>query len=155
MKNITCCFTGHREIPVDEIERINERLIIELEKLISSGIIYFEAGGALGFDTLAAVCVIKLRKIHPQIKLVLVLPNKDQCKYWDKEDRDIYNKILSEADNIIYTSDKYFTGCMHKRNRHLVDTSDYCVCYCSYDKGGTAYTVRYAMAYRLNIINIK
>ena len=43
---------------------------------------------------------------------------------------------------------------MHKRNRYMVDSSGICICYWIRDKGGTAYTVRYAEKKSLKIINI-
>ena len=45
-------------------------------------------------------------------------------------------------------------GCMHKRNRHLVDNSSVCVCYLNKENGGTAYTVDYAGKKGLEIINL-
>ena len=54
MKNQTCCFTGHRDIsdPLGILKRKLKRTIVNL---IDNGIIYFGNGGALGFDTLAAL----------------------------------------------------------------------------------------------------
>ena len=70
----TCCFTGHREIPFLRRHHIAKVLKQELEKLIEQGVIYFGAGGALGFDTMAAQTVLSLKSKHPEIKLILVLP---------------------------------------------------------------------------------
>ena len=50
MRKKTCCFTGHRHIPVNQLEEIKSRLRSVIKNLISEGIIYFGAGGALGFD---------------------------------------------------------------------------------------------------------
>ena len=36
--------------------------------------------GTLGFDTLAAQCVLSLKNQHPHIKLILVLPCITQTK---------------------------------------------------------------------------
>ena len=55
---------------------------------------------------------------------------------------------------MVYTSQAYTAGCMHKRNRHLVDNSSVCVCYLTKDSGGTAYTVRYARKRGLEVINL-
>jgi hypothetical protein len=41
MKNQTCCFTGHRKIPKNEISKIKKRLGIEVKHLINQGIKYF------------------------------------------------------------------------------------------------------------------
>ena len=43
---------------------------------------------------------------------------------------------------------------MQKRNRHLVDNSSLCISYLTSDSGGTAYTVNYAKAKGLKIINL-
>ncbi len=71
MKNQTCCFTGHRKIPPEQYAALARRLEQEITCLIGQGIVYFGAGGALGFDTLAAQTVLRLKKKYPQIKLIL------------------------------------------------------------------------------------
>lgn len=93
MKERTCCFTGHRNIPPLQSLQIAERLKTELIKLIDQGYLYFGAGGALGFDTIAAKTVLTLQQSCPQIKLILVLPCKTQTRGWEKEDIAIYEDI--------------------------------------------------------------
>ena len=154
MKNKTCCFTGHRKIQKSETKEIQKSLEKELIKLISQGVKYFGVGGALGFDTLAAQTVLKLKKNHPHIKLILVIPHKEQTKNWHNKDIKTYNQILKKADKIVYTSEHYRQGCMHVCNRHLVDNSRYCIAYLNQNKGGTAYTVNYAKQKELQIINL-
>lgn len=153
IKEQTCCFTGHREITLP-VETIQYNLEKQLKELISSGVIYYGAGGALGFDTIAALTVIKLRQIYPQIKLIMVLPCKEQTKGWNSNDIGIYNYILNQADKVVYTSENYYPGCMHKRNRHLVYNSSHCICYLEKNTGGTAYTVNYAKEKGLTIYNV-
>lgn len=108
----------------------------------------------MGFDTLAAQAVLKLREEYPQIRLILVLPCKEQTRGWPAADVDIYNEILHQADKVVYTAEHYYRGCMFKRNRHLVDNSSVCICYLTSDHGGTAYTVRYAQSQQLKIVNL-
>lgn len=87
-------------------------LEVEIEHLISLGVTSFCAGGALGFDTLSAGKILGFKKRFPQIKLVLVLPCKTQTNGWSEANKSEYNFILERADEIIYTSEKYYTGCM-------------------------------------------
>ena len=87
------------------------------------------------------------------IKLILVLPCKNQTYNWNAEDIKIYEDIKSRCDKYVYISENYTRDCMFKRNRHLVDNSGICVCYKTRDSGGTAYTVRYAEEKNLEIIN--
>lgn len=150
----TVCFTGHRSLPAEELSEISKRLENTLITLIAQGYCYFGAGGALGFDTLAAQIVLRLRERYPQIRLILVLPCRNQTRGWPQDSIDIYEDIKRRADKVTYTSENYFRGCMQKRNRHLVDSSDVCICYLTKSTGGTAYTVNYARRIGLRVINI-
>lgn len=153
MKEKTCCFTGHRHIPSEYLPAISKTLRDTLIFYIEQGYQYFGAGGALGFDTLAAQMVLNLKQRYPGIKLILVLPCKDQAARWSTNDVEEYERIKSCADKIVYTADRYFNGCMQKRNRHLVDCSSLCICYLNKTTGGTAYTVDYATKNEITIIN--
>ena len=150
----TCCFTGHRHLPPEEQAEIANRLERVISALYQKGIRYYGAGGALGFDALAARTVIRLRENCPGMKLILVLPCLTQTKGWPAADVKEYERIKALADKVVYTSQEYTKGCMHRRNRHLVDHSSVCVCYFTKKDGGTAYTVRYAKEHSLEIINI-
>ncbi|WP_040198378.1 SLOG family protein [Candidatus Soleaferrea massiliensis] len=154
MKEQTCCFTGHRDISEGDTAGIVRLLEYEVEKLICEGVCYFGAGGAQGFDTIAAQVVLKMRERHPQIRLILVLPCRDQTQRWNQKDKQIYDAILSRADKVVYLADQYYRGCMHQRNRYLVDHSGHCICYLRRDMGGTAYTVRYAKSKGVHVINL-
>ena len=154
MINRTCCFTGHRKIPLDQLESVTQRLRDAVIASIKDGYLYFGAGGALGFDTLAARTVLDLKKDYPQIKLILVLPCRTQSRGWKQEDIEEYNRIMKAADKVVYTSQDYNNGCMHKRNRHLVDNSSLCICYLNSNTGGTAYTVDYAISVGCRVSNI-
>ena len=154
MKEKTCCFTGHRDISSEQGNKIKHCLTNVIEDLICEGFLFFGCGGALGFDTMAAETVLRLRRKHPQIKLILVLPCLNQDKYWSENDSKVFQKIKDQADKTVYTAERYYRGCMQKRDRHLVDNSSCCVCYLTRENGGTAYTVRYAEAKQLKIINV-
>ena len=154
MREQTCCFTGHRHIPEADREKIKHRLETVITSLYQRGVCYYGAGGALGFDTLAAQAVLRLRERYPALKLILVLPCLDQTKGWRQEDIAVYDQIKAGADKVVYTSQTYTPGCMHKRNRYLVDNSGTCVCYLTKQTGGTAYTVQYAKSHGLDIIDL-
>ena len=153
-KSITCCFSGHRKIPKDNYPFIQSNLRTAVVNNIEKGYRFFETGGALGFDTIAAQIVLELKETYPQIRLILVLPCVTQTKSWLKDDIDEYNRIKELADEVVYTSKEYSKGCMHKRNRYLVDHSTLCICYLTESKGGTAYTVKYAESKGVRVINI-
>ena len=86
MKAITCCFTGHRQISPEIMPTLATELESVLLRLIGDGFRFFCAGGALGFDTLAAETVLHLKMQYPQIRLILVLPCHEQTRGWKPED---------------------------------------------------------------------
>lgn len=137
-----CSFTGHRNI--QDPAGLSRRLEEAIREQMAQGIRLFCCGGALGFDTLAAQTVLRLRQRHPEISLVLVLPCQDQADRWGPEDRAVYESIKRQADQVIYTEQWYQPGCMYKRNRYLVDHTSRLISYLRRPTGGTAYTVGYA-----------
>ena len=154
MREHTCCFTGHRKIPQTELGNVKQELRKAIISAINDGYLYFGAGGALGFDTLAAQTVLDLKKNYPNIRLILVLPCLSQTRNWKAADISEYERIKKKADKVVYTSKEYTRDCMFKRNCHLVDNSSLCICYLKEQSGGTAYTVKYATAHGLNVHNI-
>lgn len=150
----TCCFTGHRSLSSEEKLKAAVRLRRVIEEQIKAGVVFYGAGGALGFDTLAAQTVLEMKKEYPQLRLILVLPCENQTRGWRSEDIAAYEDIKRRSDKVVYVSREYTLDCMHRRNCHLVDHSGTCICYLTKGIGGTAYTVDYAQKKGLRIINI-
>lgn len=155
MKQQTACFTGHRDIPWAEQSNILRKTAEVVRELYARGYRTFCTGGALGFDTLAARVVLALKKTHPDLRLHLILPCKDQAAKWAPDDRLLYETIKREADEVTYTAEEYTSYCMHVRNRRLVEESSVCICYLKKRIGGTAYTVDHAKKQGLQIIAIE
>lgn len=149
-----CCFTGHRSIDGVSMEALSGLLDSVLERLIADGVTVFRTGGAVGFDTLAALKVIEWRERAPHISLELCLPCRNQTDGWGARSREYYDYILSKADRVEYLFDEYVTGCMLARNRRLVDGSQFCIGYCKSERGGSAYTLDYARKKGVRVINL-
>lgn len=95
-----CCFTGHRQIPPQQRLKIYKYLKAEITNLIENGVVNFVTGGALGFDTLAAQAVLELRRRYAHIKLLLILPCKNQTDKWRMADRIVYDNIKKACKDI-------------------------------------------------------
>lgn len=149
-----CCFTGHRKIDGEAMQMLSILLDRALSNLTANGVTVFRAGGAMGFDTLAALKVIELREKDPSIRLDLFIPCREQADKWDGRSQEYYAYILSKADNVIYVRENYVSGCMLERNRKMVDGSDFCIGFCTSKKGGSAYTLNYAKQKNVRVINL-
>ena len=153
-KKKTCCFSGHRILPRESIEAIRKELSMVIDEYIKKGYNQFVSGGALGFDLMAARLVAEKRKSNSGIRLVMILPCRDQHIRWSRRDRMEYEEILALADDVEYVCESYCTGCMHLRNKVMVDNSQVLISYLTDYRGGTAYTVGYAKEKEKEMINI-
>ena len=150
----TCCFSGHRALPGENVETIRKELSVVIDEHIKKGYTRFISGGALGFDLMAARLVAEKRKMNNEIRLIMILPCRDQHIKWSRRDKMKYEEILALADDVEYVCEKYCTGCMHLRNKVMVDSSQVVISYLTDCRGGTAYTVNYAKEKGREIINI-
>ena len=151
----TCFFTGHRFIAAKEIKNIKSRLNEELLNAVNSGFTHFISGGAVGFDTLAAEQVLRLREDYNDIRLILYLPCTNHTQNWKENDKMRFEAVLSCADEIYYvTREKYRDGCMKKRNNAMAEASQMCIAYLKNPISGTAQAVKLAEKKGVNVINI-
>lgn len=124
--------------------------------MIEKGVDTFICGGALGFDTEAAIEVLKLKKKkYKEIKLHIYAPCQGQDTKWNSRDQRLYKEILSRADYVDMPNTLYNNQCMKIRNYKMVDSSAYLIAY--YDgtfASGTGQTVRYGEKCGLEIVNL-
>ncbi|MBQ5890742.1 MAG: DUF1273 family protein [Clostridia bacterium] len=152
-----CCFTGHR--PEALFSNAEEREIYELiyaavEDAVLDGYIEFYCGGCRGGDFLFGETVVALKEKYPEIRLICVLPFRGQSEYWSNEDRDRYADLLDNADEVICLHYNFKKGCMHERNRYMVDRSSLLISAFNGTKGGTEFTFNYAKKQGLRIVNV-
>ena len=153
-KNTTCCFTGHREIPIDKWMETRAKLRAVIERLIEEGYHDFVAGGALGFDTMAATEIIRFKRLYDFVTLTVVSPYAGQADAFSSEDRQIFETIKNLSDNFIILRQNYQKGCMMERNKKMADMSSICVAYMKDENSGTGNTVKYALKNHLKVINL-
>ncbi len=156
LKKKSVCFTGHRVLyggitPAEMSERIKDEVL----RLHGRGFTEFYAGGAIGFDMIAAITVLNLKLEHPDLHLHLALPCTNHSAKWTGGQRSQFDLVSRLADSITYVSEcPYFNGCMQLRNRYMADRSSVCVAYLKNDASGTGYTVRYAQKTGAEIVYI-
>lgn len=148
-----CCFTGHRKLS-SSVLKLTPHLETAIRRLVAIGYTDFRTGGAIGFDTLAALVVLKVREDNPHIRLHLILPHPNHESGFSKLEKELFKATVDMADTVTYTSKRTNRSSYYIRNRALVDGSDYCISYSNSPKGGTAYTVRYAKKKGVPVYNV-
>ena len=152
----SCCFTGHRVLAQCDSLWLRRRIREEASRLYEEqGVDTFLAGGALGVDTIAAQEILRLKETLA-LNLVLVLPFLGQEARWTQKQQEEYQRLLRRADEAFYTGDLFSRENLLLRDRYLADHSAYCICYLDRRRrrGGTAYTVRYALENGLAVTNL-
>ena len=147
-------FHRTQKISRKKIETIVYNLNREVEKLIQAGVTTFLSGGALGFDQIAAFLIISKKEMGYNIRLNMILPCKGQEDLWTTKEKQLYKQLLSVADSIEYVSEVYSKDCMEKRNKYMIDKSEYCICALLREKSGTGQTVRFAKEKNCQIVNV-
>ncbi len=143
MRKVTFC--GHSSLTEEEKRFLEERLYVEIEKLIFDGAEEFLLGDYGQFDRLCARVVRKLQEKYPHIKSVLVLP------YLDREyDAKLYD-IVEYAP--IETVPKRF--CILKRNEYMVKQADVVIAYVKHEWGGAAKTLEYAKRKNKAVVELR
>lgn len=153
----TCCLTGHRQLPTDpdQLYALYENLRRTIVMLVGEQVEQFYVGGALGFDTLAAMTVLEMKAKFPQIRLFVAVPHPEQSKRWNHASRLLYEQICDHADRVEVISPAYTADCMKKRNYHMVQHSCVCVYYLVNPvRSGTAQTVHYARQQGCRMIDL-
>lgn len=149
-----CCIIGNRpeKFPWDYYDESLESqkeyrstLKITLEEYIKNGYTHFISGGARGVDMDFAELVLYFREIYPNIKLEMAIPYLKQNSAYNDKENQRYKTILSKADEISILNKDYKKGCLHKRNRYMIDKSDLITAFWNVEhKGGTYYSINYA-----------
>lgn len=150
----TCCFTGHRNLPIGQEEEIWKRVYACLEPLLEEGVRYFGVGGALGFDTLVAEKLLMLRKSRPEIRIILVQPFPDYQSRWTPAQQARVAAVEARVDKVVVCCQTPSREAFLARDRHLVDGSSCCIAWCTRATSGTAYTLHYAQRKGLRVWNV-
>jgi len=138
-----------------EYIEFENKLIENVLTLIKNGCTVFYSGMAMGFDIIAAETVLLLKKqSNLPIKLICVLPFKNQkctfSDFWCKK----HDFILNNCDEKIVLYEDYFKGCYQRRNKYMVDNSDCVLTWFDGKSGGTKNTIDYANKKGRFIFNI-
>lgn len=133
-------FCGHKEVwDREPVERWLKQVCGEL---ISQGANEFFLGGYGHFDYMCASVLRELKKTHPQIRLILVLPYLNSTMITDGYDETVYPPLETVPPRFAIV----------RRNEWMVRECDGVVAYVMRGFGGAAKTLEYARKKKKTII---
>lgn len=148
-------FTGHRFIPYGKLSMLKVALKNIILELYAKGYSNYYCGMAMGFDLLSAEVVLSLKAECKELRLIAVVPYRNQDERFSFADKKRYHSILNRADETILLCENYYQGCLLKRNDYMLARSNQVIAYFDGEnKGGTFYTCRNAQVKGLPVINL-
>lgn len=160
---ITCCFTGHRpeKLPWGgneadpRCQALKQKILDTVSAVYDGGMRHFICGMARGCDFYFAETVVGLRCQHSDITLEAAVPCPTQAAGWPEADRLRWRQLLAVCDLETMVQDRYSPGCMHRRNRYMVDHSAMVIAVYDGTNGGTRRTLEYAIRQKVPFIDIR
>ena len=140
-----CSFFGHADLEGKATE-IGEKLRPILIDLINQGVDTFYVGNHGEFDILSSKIACDLQTLYPEIQVIVVLCYPNELQYLKCS----FTDFLMPPE--IVAAPK--RACIVKRNRWVVDHSDYIVSYVKYTIGGAYSVTQYAKKHYKKIIEI-
>ncbi len=164
IKEKTIAFTGNRDLSSPSGlsgTQLNCAICNKLYKLLEkehleNGITTYLSGVAIGYDTLAAMVVLELKRKYPSISLIAVIPFEGQDAKFKPDQRQQYSEILKQADHsIIINPNGYSNEAYHQRNDFLIANSTRMYGYHNgKPRSGTGSTMRKAGERGVEVINL-
>ena len=161
-RQISCCFTGHRpgKLPWGYREEdprcvsLKRRIADAVESAYQEGFRHFLCGMAQGCDLYFCESVLRLREVHPEVTLEAAIPCPTQADGWPRDQRERYARLVAACDYETVVSARYTPGCMHRRDRYMVDHASLLIAAFDGTPGGTRYTMQYAMSCGVSIADL-
>lgn len=143
MRGKTCCVTGHRDIPAEQIEYVKQALRREIEGAIADGYTHFLSGFAEGADLFFAEIAAEFCEKNEALTLEGAIPYEGRLRRLQKGKET--KRLLDACDKISLISKAYAPDVFHKRNQYLIEHSQRAIAvYDGRERGGTAATLRMA-----------
>lgn len=146
-KETTATFIGHKDCYGLDREQLRWAISSLIE---NNGVTDFISGGMGSFDIICAGFVKELQIKYPYVRSYVVVPMLSYAKKYSEYYSDYYDGSMfpEELDMTPYAA------AIPKRNRYLVDSSAYAICFVHHISGGSYKTMEYAKKRDIRIINI-
>lgn len=135
-----CTFFGHRECFGFDSQVLKQAI----ERLIAQGVDTFYVGNQGQFDSAVYSCLKQLRNEHPHIRICVVLAYLPTEK----------NEYDDASDTMYPEIEGHPKFAIDRRNRWMIDHSDYCLCCINHTWGGAYKFARLAKRRGKTVINL-
>ncbi len=122
MKKKTCCVTGHRDLPQNQINYVKAALLREIEKSVADGFTCFMSGVAEGVDQYFCGNSYEKQKDDPSLELIAVIPYQKRLDSLRAKRRTY--EMLEACRDVVVIQEEYQPSVYSHRNRYMVEHSD-------------------------------
>ena len=150
MNNLNCALFGHRMLA----SGYEDKLRLELNKLILRGVKTFYVGTHGDFDTLAYKLLREIKQRYADVKILLVFTSN---KIFEKINGYYLTEYFPNTECIsFFVEDKFYKARITETNKQMVDNSDIILCCVNLENksSGAGKAVKYAIKHGKEIINV-
>lgn len=133
-----CVFFGHREC----YHMDSSALAAAIKVLIGKGVDVFYVGNQGRFDGIVYSLLKQFRETYPHIRVCVVLAYLPE-----KQGEELADTMYPEIEG-------HPRFAIERRNRWMIDASDYCICYIDHTWGGAYKSVKLAQRRGKTVINL-
>jgi uncharacterized phage-like protein YoqJ len=105
---------SHQAIPY-----IKKAIQRELQAFLDDGLEWVMISGTIGVELWAAEVVFDLQLDYPHLKLAVITPFLNQERFWNEQNREYYEMILSQADYVESLSKEEYQSPKQFFNRNV------------------------------------
>lgn len=154
LESKTCCVTGHRDIPGEQVGYVRQELRREVERAIEDGYQHFLTDFMEGTDQLFAEVVAEIRQVNDGIRLEAVLPYRGRFEKLHKDERT--RLLLAACTEVGFANEKYTKNCITVcRREQLRRSSRMIAVFDGREKGGAVTAIRMAHARKIRVCVIE
>lgn len=105
---------------------LQQKLLDIVKGALDRGFTHFICGMNRGAELLFAGIVLNLRKVNDNIRLTIILPDRDYTKDWTEEDRRRHKRILAACNHAVFisTRDGDYTEADHLCKKRILELSE-------------------------------
>lgn len=158
-REVTCCIITDDFCNFDyllqnetEKEKIMEKAVSEISKMRKVGVTKFISALEVGIDLFAASYIQTTKKVGESLECALAY--EEQANDYSEKEREVYFSLCEKCDTLSFVSRKRIFGCKSKRDRYMIEQSDYILCFWNKIAPYTGPLLQYAAALNKKIVYI-
>lgn len=136
----------------EEKKEILKKAVEKIKNLRENGITSFISGMEEGLDLSLTEYILNTKKERDTLECAVAF--EDQAKEYSEKERNTYFSLCEKCDTLSFVSKKRIFGCKTKRDKYMIEQSDFILCFWDKIAPYTGELLQYAASLNKKILYI-